>query len=174
MLRVTALFGLALAGVACGANGGGSKMMGPSTTASVFMSVSPAGDATEVSISSGIIVRFSQPMGAGMEQFIDLHEGDTSGPVVPMTCGWSGDRATLTCQPTKPLRPRARYATHIGGGMMDADDHPVTMTPGLQQGGQWLMPGMMGNHGGMPTGMMGSGWQGSNGSYGMFFPFTTA
>jgi hypothetical protein len=167
------VFVLALVGVACGGNGGGGMMAGPSAAA-VFMSVSPSGNAVDVSISTGIFVRFSQRMGAGTEQFIDLHEGDTSGPIVPMTCAWSGDRATVTCQPRQPLEHQTRYTTHLGGGMMDADDHPVNMDPGLQVGGQWLMPNMMGGrHDGMPMGMMGSGWHGLNGSYGMFFPFTT-
>jgi len=167
------VFVLALAGLACGGNGRGGMMTGPSTAA-VFMSVSPAGNAADVPVSTGITVRFSQRMGAGMEQLIDLHEGDTSGPVVPMTCNWSGDRTTVTCQPTQPLRHQAHYSTHVGGGMMDADDLPVGMDPGLQVGGQWLMPTMMGgSHGGMPMGSMGSGWRASNGAYGMFFPFTT-
>jgi hypothetical protein len=178
MLRPAALFVfvVALVGVGCGGSGGsgGNGMMTGPSTASVFMSVSPAGGATGVSTSAGISVRFSQRMGVGMEQFVDLHEGDPSGPVVPMTCGWSADRTTLTCQPTQHLKQQAHYATHLGGGMMDADDLPVSMTPGLQMGGQWLMSNMMGgNHAGMPMGMMGSGWRGSDGSYGMFFPFTT-
>ena len=58
--------------------------------------------------------------------------------------------------------------------MMDANGHTVSMDLGLQMGGQWLMSNMMGgNHAGSPMGMMGSGWRGSNGSYGMFFSFTT-
>jgi len=45
----------------------------------------------------------------------------------------------------------------------------------MGMGEQWLMPGMMGGtHAGASMGMMGSGWRGSNGSYGMAFPFTTA
>jgi hypothetical protein len=168
------VFLLALVGLACGGNAGGGMMTGPSPAGAVFMSVSPAGNSVDVSVSTGIVIRFSQRMAAGMEQFIDLHEGDTSGPVVPMTCGWSGDRTTVTCQPAQPLRHRARYSTHVGGGMMDADDLPVGMDPGLQVGGQWLMSNMMGgNHDGMPMGAMGSGWRAPNGAYGMFFPFTT-
>jgi hypothetical protein len=140
----------------------------------MFMSVSPAGGAMGVSTSAGIVMRFTQHMGVGMEQFVDLHEGDTSGPVVSMACAWSADRTTLTCQPAQALKHQTHYATHLGGGMMDADDHPVSMAPGLQMGGQWLMSSMMGgNHAGSSMGMMGSGWRGSNGSYGMFFSFTT-
>jgi hypothetical protein len=175
MLRSAAffVFVLALVGVGCGGGSGNGMMTGPSTT-SMFMSVSPAGGAMGVSTSAGIVMRFTQHMGAGMEQFVDLHEGDTSGAIVPMACAWSADRTTLTCQPTQTLKQQTRYSTHLGGGMMDADDHPVSMDPGLQMGGQWLMSSMMGgSHAGSPMGMMGSGWHGSNGSYGMFFSFTT-
>jgi hypothetical protein len=65
---------------------------------------------------------------------------------------------------------------HLGGGMMDADDQPVNMEQhGLAMGGQWLMAGMMGGiHAGSPMHMLGAGWRGANGSYGMVFPFTTA
>jgi hypothetical protein len=178
MLRPAVFIALvsALAGVGCGGNGGSGNgtTTGPSASAAVLMSVSPAGNATNVSTSAAISVRFSQRMGVGMEQFIDLHEGDTSGPVIPMTYAWSADRTTVTCQPEHPLKDRVRYATHVGGGMMDADDRPVGMGAGLQMGGQYLTPNMMGgNHAGMPMGMMASGWRGSNGDYGMFFPFTT-
>jgi hypothetical protein len=103
-------------------------MTGPSSSAAAFMSVSPVGNATSVSTSTALVVRFSQRMGMGMEQFIDLHQGDTSGPVVAMTYTWSGDRTTVTCQPTQPLAHRTRYEAHLGGGMMDAD--PSTWVPG--------------------------------------------
>jgi hypothetical protein len=177
-LSVVALLGAA----GCG---GGSQMgsqmgttTGPTgTTASgtVMSSVMPSGNAASVSVTTTVVMRFSHGMAAGMEQYMDLHEGDTSGPVVPMTCGWSSDRTTLTCQPSTPLKPQTRYTIHMGDGMMDADDHPVNMDQGLGMGGQWLMTGMMGGlHAGSPMGMMGSGWHGSNGSYGMVFPFTTA
>ena len=53
--------------------------------------------------------------------------------------------------------------------MMDADDHPVDLDlMGPQMGGHWAMGDS--HHGPM----MGSGWRGSNGSYGMSFTFTTA
>jgi hypothetical protein len=40
---------------------------------------------------------------------------------------------------------------------------------GMGMGGQWATGGMMGGQ----TGMMGTGWHNSNGSYGMVFGFTT-
>lgn len=60
--------------------------------------------------------------------------------------------------------------------MMDADDMPVDLDDMVgQMGGMWLQPGMAGGmHGGQPTNMMGAGWMGANGSYGMIFTFTTS
>jgi len=173
-LSVTALLGA----TSCG---GGSQMgtmtapAGGTGSATAMTFVSPTGNATGVPVTTGVVMRFSHGMASGMEQYMDLHEGDTSGPVVPMTCGWSSDRTTLTCQPSTALKLHTRYTIHMGDGMMDADDHPVNMDQGLGMGGQWLMAGMMGGtHAGSPMGMMGPGWRGSNGSYGMVFPFTTA
>ena len=112
-------------------------------------------------------------MYAGMEQYVDLHEGDLDGPLVPMHYGWSSDRHTLACTPDARLRSHTRYTLHVGAGMMDADDHPVDLGHmGPQMGGQWVMGST--HHGGSSDhGMMGNGWHDSNGHYGMSFSFTT-
>jgi hypothetical protein len=171
----------AVLGVACGS---GSNMTGPgmngpgggTSGGTAFMSVSPAGGAAGMAVGSAITFRFSGAMGGGMEQYVDLHVGDLSGPEVPMSCGWSADRTLLTCTPGSPLASRTMYALHLGGGMMSAGGMAVDYTthgPGM--GGQWITGGMMpGTHGGMGWGMMGSGWRNANGSYGMEFTFTTA
>jgi hypothetical protein len=166
---------------ACG-GGNGQNMMnsgmngsGGTSAGTAFMSMSPAGGATGVAANSPITFRFSGAMGAGMEQYMDLHVGDLSGPEVPMSCAWSGDRTQATCTPTSPLAARTMYTIHLGGGMTSASGVAVDCTPGLGMGGQWVMGGMMtGNHGGMAWGMMGNGWRNANGSYGMMFSFTTA
>jgi Bacterial Ig-like domain len=167
-----------------GACGGGSSMgpMGGGPveatpgTGSAFMSVSPAAGATSVATGSPVMFRFSAAMAEGMEQYVDLHKGDLSGPVVPMACAWSAGQTVLTCTPAAPLAPHTTYAIHLGGGMMSAGGMPIDYTTyGLGIGGQWIMGGMMsGTHGGMGWGMMGSGWRNANGSYGMVFTFTTA
>jgi hypothetical protein len=172
---------VAALGVACG---GGSSMMGSGMNGSggggasagaAFMSVSPMGGATGMAVGSPITFRFSGAMGAGMEQYVDLHMGDLSGAEVPMTCAWSTDRTQLTCTPGSPLAAHTTYAIHLGGGMMSAGGAAVDYAAGLGMGGQWIMGGMMtSSHGGMPWGMMGSGWHNANGSYGMVFTFTTA
>ncbi len=167
-------------GVACG---GGSSMTGSGMNGSgggaaagaAFMSVSPAGGATGMAVGSPITFRFSGAMGAGMEQYVDLHLGDLSGPEVAMSCAWSADRTQLTCTPGSPLASRTTYALHLGGGMMSGGGGAVDYTAGLGMGGQWIMGGMMtGTHGGMGWGMMGGGWSNANSSYGMVFTFTTA
>jgi Bacterial Ig-like domain len=173
--QIATVFGLALVGVGCSGNGG--NMMGPSAaTGASFMSVTPQGGATGVSASAPIVFRFSAAMGAGMEQYVDLHLGDLAGPTLPVSCGWSGDRTTLTCAPQGPLASRMTYVIHVGGGMLNQQGQPLDYTQyGPMMGGQWIMGGMMGgSHAGGSWGMMSTGWRNANGSYGMAFTFTTA
>lgn len=172
---IATVLGLALVGVGCGGNGG--SMMGPSAvTSATFMSATPQGGATGVSASAPIVFRFGAAMRTGMEQYVDLHMGDLAGPIVPMNCGWSADRATLTCTPQGPLSPPTSYVVHLGGGMMTQAGQLLDYTQyGPMMGGQWIMGGMMGgSHAGGAWGMMGPGWRNANGSYGMAFTFTTA
>ena len=154
----------------------GPTHMGSASGGAVFMSVSPQGGATGVATEAAIVIQFDVAMGSGMEQYVDLHRGDLSGPIVPMSCSWSGDRATLTCRPATALQPHTTYAVHVGGGMLSLGGRPIDYAQyGPMMGGQWIMGGMMGaSHGGTPWPMMGSGWRNGNGSYGMVFSFTTA
>jgi len=166
---------VSLAVAACG-GGDGKDSTGPSAAATTeLVSVMPAGGSTGVSATGPMVMTFDRPIMAGMEQYLDLHQGDASGPLVAITCSWSADRVTVTCVPGQPLQPKSPYTFHVGGGMMDSDDHPVDMTQHQSQtGGQWLRSGMMGGmHAGAPMSGMGSGWNGADGSYGMVFPFTT-
>jgi hypothetical protein len=55
-----------------------------------------------------MVMTFSHPMKTGMEQYLDLHHGDASGPLVSIACAWSADRLTVTCVPGQPLQPNAR------------------------------------------------------------------
>jgi hypothetical protein len=142
--------------------------------AAALMSVSPAGHSVGVSVTSPLTMRFNQGMAAGMEQFVDLHLGDPSGPTLPLHYGWSSDRTVLTCFPDEPLHAHTRYALHMGDGMTDEGGHGVNLDEhGGAMGGDWLFASMMSGHGGMPWSMMGADWHGPNGSYGMFFSFTT-
>ena len=176
--RIALALGLALLAVGCG-RGDDGGMMGPSAmgTGATFMSVSPQGGATGVSASAPIVFRFGVAMSAGMEQYVDLHLGDLGGPTVPMNCGWSGDRTTLTCTPQGPLSSRTTYVVHLGGGMLTQAGQPLDYAQhGPMMGGQWIMGGMLGggSHAGGSWGTMGPNWRNANGSYGMAFGFTTA
>ena len=160
-----------LAMVGCGSDG-----MAPSApTTTELVSVTPRGGSTGVPTDGPLAMTFGQPMMVGAEQYLDLHRGDASGPLEPIGCSWSSDRLTVTCQPAEPLQHHSQYTFHAGGGMMDANDHPIDIGPhGTQMGGQWLMPGMLGGmHAGMPMSGMGAGWKAANGSYGMVFTFMT-
>jgi len=104
-----------------------------------------------------------------MEQYARLHEGDVTGPIVPGTWTWSGDRTVLTFVPAQPFKALTQYTVHLGGGMRADDGGYVDYGSCVEQhGGQWANGNMMGG------GMMGDGWQHPNGSYGMVFSFTTA
>lgn len=150
--------------------------VGDTTVASLV----PAGGATNVDPAVPLVVEFTHPMGMAMEQYVALHEGDVTGPVVGGEWSWSSDRLRLTFTPAAPLKPGTRYALHLGGGMQDATgrllnyDHCDT-----QHGGQWATSSMMTGSmmsGSMMggSGMMGAGWRHANGTYGMVFYFTTA
>lgn len=145
-------------------------------TQTSLVAVSPAPGTTGVDPSGTITMTFSGAMLTSMMQYVDLHQGTIAGPVVPMTCSWSNDNTTLTCQPNQPLQPGTSYVLHMGGGMMNANGDPVDVEHhGMTIGGQPVSGGMMGGmHGGQGTGMMGSGWMDPDGHYGMEFTFTTA
>jgi hypothetical protein len=164
--------------VAAGCGGGDNHMMaGPGGVSGMpaFLSVAPRGGATGVPVSSPLELDWGVAMVSGMEQYVDLHVGDLSGPVVPMSCAWAGDWTQLVCTPTSPLQPGTQYVIHVGGGMVDADGELIDMDEyGPAFGGQWIQGGMMGaGHAGTPWGMMAGGWQHGDGAYGMAFTFST-
>jgi len=85
------------------------------------------------------------------------------------------DGTSVTCTHAA-LAHGVTYTIHVGGGMSDASGMPIGMDNMMgAMGGMWLQSGMMGGmHAGAPMGSMGSGWTGTNGSYGMTFTFTTS
>jgi len=173
------LLGLGFLGMGCG-SGNHSSMMGPNAVGpqagASLLSVTPSGGATGVSRTTSMVFRFGAAMASGMEQYVDLHMGDVAGRTMPMNCGWSADRTTLTCTPQGPLSPHTSYVLHLGGGMMTHAGRALDYAQyGPMMGGQWVMGGMMGGfHVGASWGMMGANWRDGNGSYGMAFNFTTA
>ena len=165
------LVGFVLLAAATGCSG--DNLTPSSTTA--LLEVTPSGGAADVAPDVRITIRFSGPMGLGVEQYVDLHQGTINGPVVPMSCTCSADRTTLTCLPSPPLQGQRPYALHLGTGMMDAGGHGVLMEdPGVRMGGERVTSGMMaGMHGGQPVNAMGPGWRSVEGRFGLAFGFTT-
>lgn len=144
----------------------------------VLLSVVPAGGTMNVSVGADVVITFNHPIPDEMADYVDLHEGEVTGPEVPGVASLSADHMVLTFTPASALKPATTYVIHVGGGMMDESGDSVDLEmhgPGM--GGQWAMQSMMG--GGMMGGQMGShmgaGWAGpSDGEYGMVFTFTTA
>lgn len=166
---------LLMTGPALGLAGCGEDNATAPNTDTILESVSPTAGATGVNPSTSIMVRFSGPMAAGMEQYVDLHQGDISGPIASMNCTFSADRTTLTCTHDQ-LQSHTGYTIHMGSGMMDAGGHPVEVeSHGMAIGGEPVTGQMMGGmHGGQPMGMMGQDWQDSDGHFGMEFTFQTS
>lgn len=176
--RILKLMVVALPMLAAGCGSDADMMTGPGGlpgAGTMLLSVTPAGGATGVPTNSTMVLRFSAPMASGMEPFVDLHSGGLEGPIIAMRCDFSADRTTLTCAPGAALAPRTIYTLHVGGGMRDSFGRTIDMGQyGAGMSGQWIMGSMMGSsHGGSAWGMMGGNWQGTNGSYGMAFQFTT-
>lgn len=150
---------------------GGAGTSGPDPVDAVTLqSISPANGVTGVSITMPMTMRFSGPMAQNMEHYIALHEGTMSAPVVPGRWNWSADRRTLSFAPDTPLRSHTTYVIHMGGGMQGASGMPMDYAPCAALGGRSVVGAMMGG----ATGMMGPGWKGADGGYGMMFTYTTA
>ena len=148
-----------------------------------LLGIQPQGGEVGVSVGATVVVTFTHAIGRGMEEYVDLHEGTLAGPVVDGAWALSEDGTTLTFTPAAPLKPSTTYVIHVGGDMMDEDDHVIDLDMhGGGMGGQWATQSMMtGGMGGMGMGSgsmgshMGAGWQNpDNGMYGMIFTFTTA
>lgn len=156
---------------------GGASMTGTNNSgisATALLSVSPAPSATNVPTTGPFVMVFNGAMHSGMEQYVDMHKGDVSGAVMPMTCAWSADQKTLTCNVNAPLASQTTYVLHMGAGMTGSSGGVINMTAGRMMGGIDVTSGMMNfSHGGQSTSMMGSGWLGTGGWYGMTFSFRT-
>lgn len=149
-------------------------------TAPTVLSVTPASATTGVDPTKPVTITFSLSMMTGMEMLVVLHEGSVTGPQVAGTANWSADRSALTFTPSAPLKAKTTYFVHLSPSLQGANGQTINMAGGMQLGGQYVTGGMMGSAGGgmmngqWGPGMMGGGWQAPNGTFGMFFTFTTA
>lgn len=149
----------------------------PAAVRTSLVAVAPAGGATAVSPTTAVTMTFSHAMMPGMQAYADLHMGSVTGPVVACLATWSSDSTMLTLTPMAPLARGTMYTLHMGGAMTDATGQVIDMSQyGPMMGGTWADGGMMTGGGMMNSGHteMGSGWQGTNGMYGMIFSFTTS
>ncbi|MDT8369856.1 MAG: Ig-like domain-containing protein [Longimicrobiales bacterium] len=175
-----ALLAIPLLFAAGGCDGESSPVAADFETAAL-LSVAPQGGATGVTPGTDVVLDFDHPLRAGMEAYVDLHEGDVTGPEVPGAWSLSADGLRLSFTPDQPLKPLTDYTVHIGGGMMSRNGQPVDFERhGFGMGGDWATSGMMsggmggGGMGGQQGYHMGEGWQHpTNGTYGMVFTFTT-
>jgi Bacterial Ig-like domain len=153
---------------------GCSDSTGSAGTASL-LTITPAPSASSVSTGTTATFAFSDAMGAGMQQYVDMHQGSIGGSIVPMTCAWSTNGATLTCTPNGSLAANTTYFMHMGGSMMAQGGQMVDLDPWTGNGCQWATSAMMGGmHGGQPVGMMGAGWMHGSSDYGMMCSFETS
>lgn len=167
---ISHLASVALAAVlalACSDDSSNEPGNGAATTLDAVTIAAP----TSVHPGGTMTMGFNGTMMAGMEQYVDLHRGDTTGATVPMTCTMSTDRTMISCAPDAALAPGAQYTLHMGAGMMGSTGMPIDMSPGMGMGGTWMTSGMSGGHNGS---MMGSGWMDTAGHSGMLFTFTAS
>ncbi len=181
-MRITympALLGAAVVSACSGM----SNIMDPATPGDVptVLAIAPANAAQTVDPAQPVVIAFSRPMMAGMESLVVLHEGTVTGLVVVGIPKWSVDRTMLTFRPLASLRPHTTYVLHLSPGLEGQNGRAVNLGPCAQLGGQWVAGGMVGAsptggmmNGGWGPGMMGSGWRAADGTFGMFFTFTTA
>jgi Bacterial Ig-like domain len=147
------------------------------TGATSLVAVQPENGAVGVDVGSSMIITFDHGVGQGMAEYIHLCEGEVGGDDVPGSWMFSEGGTTMTFSPHQPLAPGTTYFIHMGGGMRDEAGELVDLErhgPGM--GGQWATESMV--QGGMGMGMggqehSGPGWRHENGSYGMFFSFST-
>jgi hypothetical protein len=111
MRRIALTLVGAAAFVAAGCGSESSMMTDPTgpggapVASSTFMALSPGGGSVGVPMGTPLEFHWGTAMGAGMEQFVDLHMGDLAGPIVPMSCAWSGTRRPSFARSSSPLQP---------------------------------------------------------------------
>ena len=160
---------------------------------SSLVSMSPMGGSIGVDPDELIEVSFSEPMMAGTERYVELHEGSYGGPTVGGTWRWASptviqvksrfgptqtiERTKLVFTPEQPLARGTRYTVHLGGKLQDARGRSIEFTMhGVRHLGGELATASVMMGAGMAPGdsHMVPAWQHNNGSYGIGFVFTTA
>lgn len=158
------------------------------TTAPALLSLSPVSGMTGVDPMKPIVLTFNMGMMTGTDMLVVVHEGSVTGAQIAGTSTWSSDRRTMTFTPTTALKPKTTYVVHLSPSMIGTNGKAIDLGSCAKIGGQTVTGGMMGStgngmmgssSGGMVNGswgpgMMGAGWQATDGTFGMVFSFTTA
>ena len=180
MSRIPFALGLLAASVVLGACGSAVAPADLGAIAPTLVRITPASATTNVDPTSPVTITFSHPMMTGVEMLVVLHEGTVTGPQVAGTPRWSADRTVLTFTPSATLKAQTIYILHFSPSLQGANGQMINMGAGMTIGGQYVSSGMMGAaaagmmNGQWGPGMMGTGWKASDGTFGMFFTFTTA
>jgi len=152
----------------------------PDATTPAALSVLPAASATGIGVTTPIVVTFNMSMMSGMEMLVVVHEGSVTGPQVTGSSNWSADRQVLTITPATALKARTTYVVHLSPSLQGTNGKAIDLAQCTRIGGQYVSGGMMGSgttgmmSGTWGPGMMGAGWQSTDGTFGMLFSFTTA
>ncbi|MHB1096022.1 MAG: Ig-like domain-containing domain [Gemmatimonadaceae bacterium] len=158
--------------------GGTDTLVDAATRAPSLASLQPANAATGVDPGAPVVLRFNHAMMTGMEMLVVVHQGSVTGAVVAATATWSADRTVLTLNPQVPMKRSTTHVVHLSPSLQDMAGRMIDMSSATMMGGQTVSGSMMGGgsmmNGQWGPGMMGAGWQASNGTFGMIFTFTTS
>jgi len=154
-----------------------------STGPTLLLSVQPAAGAVDVSLTTGVKVRFNNSISTNVRSYIALHDGDCPGPVVDGRWTRTPDGTGLDFSPFILLIPGTEYTVHVGGGMTDGSGQVFDLRlHGIPLGGEAATAEMVLGPDGMGMGMdmmgqtithTGLCWADSDGTYGVVFQFTT-
>lgn len=179
-LRTTVLL-LASTGLLTACMNGSTSLTGVGPDSPTVLGVAPASAAIGVSPAVSVTITFSRSMMAGMESLVVLHENSVTGAQVTGVATWSADRTVLTFTPSAALTPGTTYRLHLSPALTGMNGRPVDLGACAGIGGQYVSSGMMGvasggsmMNGPWGPGMMTSGWRATDGTFGMFFTFTTS
>lgn len=140
----------------------------PSIPASIRLVGILPRDSVAVDSIARVQVTFSGPLASGMEDYIDVHEGSITGPVVSLNCSQTGTGAIVNCSPRPPFAWEAgtEYWVHVGGSLKGRNGGAVDLTSiGTALGGRIVTTEELGA-GAHPaaTDSLGGGWVGDSAS----------
>jgi hypothetical protein len=95
-------------------------------TAPTVNILSPGNNATGISVSPNIQLKFSKAVNNINEANITLHEGSTTGTVIPIGGITAGSNNIFTFSPVTALNQQTTYYIVLGAGITDVVGNPLT------------------------------------------------